>query len=103
MASACVSLMVWCFAMDEPRNLPLVPPDVVDSALSRVSFAEPHGFEPMDSIIKAVVAVIGGRYYIPLRQLRAGLYRMGCTHTRFNGEPYYRGIVLRTEGDTDGF
>ncbi|WP_406717902.1 hypothetical protein OHA53_19640 [Streptomyces althioticus] len=88
--------------MTEPAaRLPVVPPDVLDAALGRITVAEPDGLEPMDSILKALFAEIGDRHYIPLHRLRAALRRYGCKRTYFNREPYYYGLALITDsGDS---
>ncbi|MFD3623244.1 hypothetical protein [Streptomyces sp. NPDC058698] len=86
--------------MTEPAaRLPIVPPDVLDSALGRIAVAEPDGLEPMDSILKALFAEIGADYFIPLHRLRAALRRFGCKRTYFNREPYYYGLVLANESE----
>ncbi|MEV5190707.1 hypothetical protein [Streptomyces werraensis] len=85
--------------MTERQRLPIVPPDVIDSALRHIAVAEPDGLEPMDSILKALFAEIGDRHYIPLHRLRAALRRFGCKRTYFNREPYFYGIVLANESE----
>lgn len=86
--------------MTEPAALPIATPDVIDSALAQVSFAEPLGMEPTGAVCFAVIEVLRHSHYVPLRAVRGGIRRAGYRFTyptSLGRRSYVAGVALRDE------